>query len=123
MGKTVMTVDDSASVRMMVSMTLRQAGFEVLEAVDGVDALDKLTAAGSGVALVIADLNMPRMDGLELLRRIRSHQELRFTPVVMLTTESHDAKKEMGKAAGATGWMVKPFRPDQLLGVVRRVLS
>ena len=119
MSKTIMTVDDSASVRQMVGFTLRQAGYEVIEASDGKDALSKLRAAGG---MIITDLNMPTMDGIELIRQVRAGTATKFVPIIMLTTESQDQKKQEGKAAGATGWIVKPFRPEQLLAVVQKVL-
>jgi len=121
MSKCIMTVDDSASVRQMVSFTLRQAGYEVVEAVDGKDALSKLD--GNPVHMVITDLNMPNLDGIGLIREVRKDPVNRFVPIVMLTTESQDSKKQEGKAAGATGWIVKPFKPDQLIAVVRKVLG
>jgi len=121
MSKTIMTVDDSASVRQMVSFTLKQAGFQVIEAVDGKDALAKLN--GTVVHMLLADLNMPNMDGIELGRRVRANASSRFIPIVLLTTESQAEKKQEGKAAGATGWIVKPFKPDQLLAVVKKVLG
>ena len=121
MSRTIMTVDDSASIRQMVSFTLRQAGYQVVEAVDGKDALAKL--AGSTVHMMLTDLNMPNMDGLELIRRVRANPTCKFIPIVMLTTESQVEKKQAGKAAGATGWIVKPFEPDQLLAVVKKVLG
>ncbi len=121
MSKTIMTVDDSASVRQMVSFTLKQAGFQVIEAVDGKDALAKLN--GAVVHMLLADLNMPNMDGIELVRRVRANASSRFIPIVLLTTESQAEKKQEGKAAGATGWIVKPFKPDQLLAVVKKVLG
>jgi two-component system chemotaxis response regulator CheY len=120
MGKTIMAVDDSTSVRQVVCFTLRRGGYEVIEAVDGRDALTRLTGP---VHLVITDLNMPNMDGIELIRAIRQKPQYRAIPIVMLTTESQDGKKQAGKAAGATGWIVKPFRPEQLLGVVKKVLG
>ena|SRR5579884_1205505 len=120
MEKIIMTVDDSASVRQMVAFTLRGAGYQVIEAVDGQDALGKLQGP---VHLVLTDLNMPRMDGIGLIRNIRSLPAYRYTPVIMLTTESQDAKKTEGKAAGATGWIVKPFNPQQLLSVLKKVLG
>lgn len=116
-----MTVDDSASVRQMVSFTLRQAGYDVLEAADGEDALTKLT--GNTVHLMITDLNMPVLDGIGLIKAVRTGPSHKFIPIVMLTTESQDQKKQEGKAAGATGWIVKPFKPDQLLAVVKKVLG
>ena len=118
MSKKIMTADDSASMRQMVSMTLKQEGYDVVEAVDGKDALSKI----NGINMLITDLNMPNMDGLELIRQVRSKPEFKFIPIVMLTTESQDGKKAEGKAAGATGWIVKPFNPDQLLAVVKKVL-
>jgi two-component system, chemotaxis family, chemotaxis protein CheY len=121
MGKLIMTVDDSASVRQMVSFTLKDAGYEVLEAVNGNDAMEKLN--GQRVAMVITDLNMPEMDGIGLVRALRSNAAYKFIPIIMLTTESQAEKKQEGKAAGATGWIVKPFKPDQLLAVVKKVLG
>lgn len=121
MAKKIMTVDDSASVRQMVAFTLKGAGYDVVEAVDGKDALGKLK--GSPVDMVITDLNMPNMDGITLIKSIRAEAALKFLPIVMLTTESQDSKKKEGKSAGATGWIVKPFKPDQLLSVVKKVLG
>lgn len=121
MSKTIMTADDSASVRQMVSFTLKQAGYEVIEAVDGADALRKLNA-GAPVDMLITDLNMPNVDGIDLIRQVRQASRFRFIPIIMLTTESSDDKKLAGKAAGATGWIVKPFRPEQLLAVISKVL-
>jgi two-component system chemotaxis response regulator CheY len=121
MSKIIMTVDDSASIRQMVSFTLKQAGYEVLEAVDGKDALSKLD--GLRVHMMLTDLNMPNMDGIELIRRLRANSSCKFIPIVMLTTESQAGKKQEGKTAGATGWIVKPFKPDQLLAVVKKVLE
>ena len=120
MAKTIMTVDDSASVRQMVGFTLRSAGYEVIEAADGVDALGRLRGA---VHLIVTDLNMPRMDGIELIRRVRALEHYKYVPVLMLTTESQPAQKQAGKAAGATGWIVKPFSAEQLLGVLKKVLG
>lgn len=120
MAKRIMTADDSPSMRQMVSFTLKEAGYEVQEACDGQDALAKLKQ--STVDMLITDLNMPKMDGLELIRQVRSLPEYKFIPVVMLTTESEGAQKQEGKAAGATGWLVKPFNPPQLIAVVKKVL-
>ena len=120
MSKLIMSVDDSASIRQMVGFTLRNAGYEVIEASDGKDALGKLSGP---VKMVITDLNMPNMDGIELIRRIRAPPAYKFIPVVMLTTESQAARKQEGKAAGATGWIVKPFKPEQLLAVVQKLLG
>ena len=121
MAKMIMTVDDSASVRQMVAFTLKQNGYDVVEAVDGKDALAKLT--GTKVDMVITDLNMPNLDGIGLIKGVRANPAYRFTPIVMLTTESQDSKKSEGKAAGATGWIVKPFKPEQLVAVVKKVLG
>lgn len=120
MSKTVMTVDDSASVRQVVSFTLKEAGYQVIEAADGQDALSKLKGI---VHLVITDLNMPRINGIELVKRLRAMPAYKFVPIVVLTTESQDEKKRQAKAAGATGWIVKPFRSQQLLAVVKKVLG
>ena len=121
MSETIMTVDDSASIRQMVSFTLKQAGYNVVEAVDGQDALDKLQTAT--VQMIITDLNMPNLNGIELIRAVRANPTHRFVPIVMLTTESNADTKQQGKEAGATGWIVKPFKPDQLLAVIRKVLG
>ncbi len=121
MSKRILIVDDSSSVRQVQTFVLSGAGYDVVEAVDGQDALAKL--AGAAVHLVLTDLNMPNLDGLGLVRALRAGAATRLTPIIMVTTESEDAKKQEGKAAGATGWIVKPFTPDQLLAVVRRVLG
>ena len=121
MAKTIMTADDSASVRQMVSFTLKQAGYEVVEAVDGKDALQQLNARK--VDMIITDLNMPNLDGIGLIKGARALHACRFVPIVMLTTESQESRKQEGKAAGATGWIVKPFSPDQLISVVKKVLG
>ncbi len=116
----ILAVDDSASMRQMVSFTLKGAGHDVVEAVDGVDALAK--AKGEKFDLVISDVNMPNMDGIELIKELRALPDFKFTPMLMLTTESAGDKKQQGKAAGATGWIVKPFNPDQLLATIGKVL-
>ena len=116
-----MSADDSASVRQMVSFTLKQNGYDVIEAVDGLDALKKLN--GQKVDMLLTDLNMPNMDGIGLIKGVRSGTINKFIPIVMLTTESNDTKKAEGKAAGATGWIVKPFKPEQLIAVVKKVLG
>ena len=121
MAKTILTVDDSTSVRQMVAFTLKGAGHEAIEAVDGKDGLDK--AVEGRVDMIITDLNMPNMDGIEMVRQIRALPQYKFIPIILLTTESQDEKKKQGKAAGATGWIVKPFKPDQLLAVVKKVLK
>ena len=120
MAKTIMTVDDSPSVRQVIGFTLRNAGYDVIEATDGQDALARLKGP---VHLVLTDLNMPKMDGIELIRNLRGNPVYKYTPVIMLTTESQDTKKQAGKAAGATGWIVKPFSPPDLLAVLKRVLG
>jgi two-component system chemotaxis response regulator CheY len=123
MAKTALIVDDSKSMRQMVSFTLTQAGFSVTEGVNGQDALDKVASpATRRFDLIITDLNMPVMDGLQFIKNLRARPQTKFTPVLMLTTESQDSLKAEGKAAGATGWIVKPFHPDQLLRVIEKVL-
>ena len=121
MAKTILTVDDSASIRQMVAFTLKNAGYEVVEAVDGVDGLDK--ARAGTVHLVLTDQNMPRMDGLTLIKTLRAQPQYKSVPMLMLTTESSDAMKAQGRAAGATGWLVKPFDPQKLLDVVKKVIG
>jgi two-component system chemotaxis response regulator CheY len=116
----VLIVDDSASMRQMVGFTLRQGGYEVVEAEHGQDALNKL--AGVTVDLIITDLNMPVMDGITLIQNVRKQPAMKYKPILMLTTEGLAAKKEQGKAAGATGWIVKPFDPDKLLQTLAKVL-
>lgn len=121
MVKTILAVDDSASIRQMVSFTLKSAGYQVVEAVDGMDGLEK--AKGKAIDLVLTDQNMPRMDGLMLIKSLRSLPQHALTPILMLTTESSDAMKSQGRAAGATGWLVKPFDPQRLIEVVRKVIG
>jgi two-component system chemotaxis response regulator CheY len=118
---TILAVDDSASMRQMVSFTLKGAGYEVVEAVDGQDAFEK--AKKSRVDVVLTDVNMPNMDGIELIRNLRGLPQYKFTPMLLLTTESGADKKTQGKAAGATGWLVKPFDPEKLLATLARVLG
>lgn len=120
MSKTVLVVDDSAAIRQVVSITLKGAGYEVIEACDGSDALSKLT--GQRVHLIISDVNMPVMDGLTFLREVKARPEYKFTPVIMLTTESAEDKKQEGQAAGAKAWMVKPFEPAQMLDAVSKLV-
>jgi len=120
MTKTALVVDDSPTIRQLVSFTLQQAGFDVVQGTDGRDALEQL--AGRQLSLVITDLNMPVMDGLGLIRNLRAQPQYKFVPILMLTTESQETKKQEGKAAGATGWIVKPFNPDQLLQVIAKVV-
>ncbi len=121
MAKVIMTADDAASVRQMVSFTLQEAGYEVTEAVDGQDALKKINSLT--IDMLITDMNMPNMGGIELIRKVRAIPRIKFIPIIMLTTESQAAKKQEGKKAGATGWIVKPFRPEQLVAVVKKVLG
>ena len=118
--RSILAVDDSASMRQMVTFTLRSSGYEVIEAVDGQDALDKV--GHREVDLVLTDQNMPKMDGLTLIRNLRVQDRFKRIPILVLTTESSDEMKQAGRAAGATGWMVKPFDPARLLEVVGRVL-
>ena len=120
MSKTALVVDDSTSIRQMVAFTLKQAGFDVIEGMHGEDALTNVN--GKSVDLVITDLNMPVMDGMTLIRNLREKPQFKFTPILMLTTESQETRKQEGKAAGATGWIVKPFEPDKLLQVVAKVV-
>ena len=119
MGKKVLTVDDSPTIRQALNLVLANAGYDVMEAEDGVDALSKLEL--DCFDMIVTDLNMPNMNGVELIREVRKRPGNRFTPIVMLTTESQDKKKQAGKAAGASGWIVKPFRPEQLLTIVKMV--
>lgn len=120
MSKLIMTADDSTSIRQMVSFTLKQAGYDIIEAVDGQDAVNKLS--DSRIDMLLTDLNMPNMDGFELIKAVRAMPQFKFIPIIMLTTESQAGMKQKGKAAGATGWIVKPFKPEQLLAVIKKVL-
>ena len=120
MGKCILTVDDSSTMRQMIAFTLKGADFEVLEAGDGVEALE--VAPGKKLSLIITDVNMPRMDGLTLVQHLRGIPEFKFTPILVLTTESGVDMKQKGKEAGATGWIVKPFSPEKLLEVVNKVI-
>ncbi|NNM61121.1 MAG: response regulator [Steroidobacteraceae bacterium] len=120
MAQTILAVDDSASMRQMVSFTLRRAGYEVVEAVDGVEALDY--ARANTVDLVLTDVNMPKMDGITLVRELRQLNPYKFIPMLVLTTEAGPEKKLQGKQAGATGWLVKPFNPEKLLATIAKVL-
>jgi two-component system chemotaxis response regulator CheY len=121
MAKTILIVDDSSSLRTVVRLALTRAGYEVLEAADGLEGLTQLERAAR-VHLIVSDVNMPRMDGIAFLRQLKEHARHRFTPVIMLTTEGQDAKKQEGRAAGAKAWMVKPFNPPQLLDAVARLI-
>ena len=118
MAKTILIVDDSASMRQLVTFALKDAGYDVIAAVDGKDALGKLN--GTKVDIVVTDLNMPNMDGITLIKQLRSSATNKFTPVVMLTTESQESRKQEGRTAGASGWIVKPFTPEKLIEVIKK---
>ena len=120
MAKTVLIVDDSATIRQVVGMTLKGAGYEVMEACDGKDALRKLD--GKKINLIISDVNMLNMDGISFVKEAKKLASYKFTPVIMLTTESQDSKKQEGQAAGAKAWVVKPFQPDQMLAAVAKLI-
>jgi two-component system chemotaxis response regulator CheY len=121
MGRKIMTVDDSASIRQLVSFTLKQHGYEVVEAVNGTEALKKLKQ--EKIDMLITDINMPEIDGISLIKMVRDDPSYRFIPIIILTTGSQTEKKEAAKAAGATGWIVKPFRPDQLVSAIKKVME
>ena len=118
--QSILAVDDSPSMRKMVSFTLSGAGYKVVEAVDGMDALEK--AEAQRIDLVLADQNMPRLDGIGLTKKLREHPRFKNTPILILTTESSDQMKQAGRAAGATGWLVKPFDPNRLIEVIQKVI-
>ncbi len=118
--QSILAVDDSPSMRKMVSFTLTGAGYHVIEAVDGQDAYEK--AQAQHIDLVLADQNMPRLDGIGLTRKLRDHPNFKKTPILILTTESSDQMKQAGRAAGATGWLVKPFDPNRLIEVIKKVM-
>lgn len=120
MGKSILIVDDSDSIREVVSFTLESAGHQVMKAVDGQDALKFLN--GTNIDLIITDLHMPNMDGIELIRAVRADDKYKFTPILFLTTESQTDKKLQAKEAGATGWIVKPFVPEKLLAAISKVV-
>lgn len=120
MSKTILVVDDSESIRQVVNIALSSAGYEVIEACDGNDALSKLD--GQRIHLIVTDVNMPNMDGITLAKEIKANSQHKFTPIMMLTTETLDSKMQEGKAAGAKAWLVKPFKPEQLLIAVSRLL-
>lgn len=121
MSKTVMIVDDAVSIRGLASMTLENSGYQVIEAHDGKDALDKIS--GQGVNMVITDLNMPNMNGLELIRRLKNDSRYKFIPVVVLTKESEPELKRQAQMSGAKAWIPKPFKPNTILNVVRKVIG
>ncbi|WP_295999827.1 response regulator [Rugamonas sp.] len=120
MGKTIMVVDDSASLRQVVGIALKSAGYDVIEGRDGLDALSKCT--GQKINLVVCDVNMPNMDGITFVRQFKQLPNYRFTPVIMLTTETQESKKIEGKEAGAKAWVVKPFKPEVLLNAVQKLV-
>jgi two-component system chemotaxis response regulator CheY len=120
MGKTVLIVDDSASLRQVVSIALKGAGYDVIEGCDGKDALSKLT--GQKVHLIISDVNMTNMDGITFVKEVKKLANYKFTPIIMLTTESQEAKKAEGQEAGAKAWVVKPFKPEQMLMAVSKLI-
>ena len=119
--KKVLAVDDSATIRTSISFVLKQAGYEVVEAIDGVDGLDK--AKADNFNLVITDINMPNMDGIEMIKQLRGTEGYKFIPIIALTTENQDTKMQEGKAAGATGWLVKPFTSEKLLAIVKKIIG
>ena len=121
MSKTILVVDDSATIRQVVSLTLKEQGFGVIEAVDGVDALSKLN--GQKIHLVVSDVNMPKMNGILFVKEMKKLDRYKFTPVCMLTTETSQTEKDAGKAAGAKAWMVKPFKAEQLLTAVSKLVA
>ncbi len=121
MSKNVLVVDDSASLRQVVSIALKGAGYNVLEACDGKDALTKLN--GQKIHLIISDVNMPNMDGISLVKAVKELPNYKFTPIIMLTTESEESKKKEGQAAGAKAWVVKPFQPSQMLAAVSKLVA
>jgi len=120
MSKTLLVVDDSFSMRQLSSFTLKNAGYDVIEAVNGKDALEKLSS--TKVDMVITDLTMPEMDGIEFIKQFRTLSRFKFTPIVMLTTDSNEARKQEGRQAGVSGWIVKPFKPVQFVEAVRKML-
>ncbi|MFT3813847.1 MAG: response regulator [Acidovorax sp.] len=119
--QSILAVDDSPSMRKMVNFTLTGAGYKVVEAVDGQDALEK-AEAHTDISLILADQNMPRLDGIGLTRKLREHPRYKTMPILILTTESSDQMKQAGRAAGATGWLVKPFDPNRLIEVIQKVI-
>lgn len=120
MSKTVLIVDDSASMRQTVKICLSSAGYDVVEAVDGRDGISKLD--GRRVHLIISDVNMPNMNGIDMVKAVKLLPNYRFTPIMMLTTEAEESKKKEGQMAGAKAWVVKPFKPEQLLAAVSKLI-
>lgn len=121
MAKTIMIVDDAPSMRGLVAMTLRKSGYEVIEASEGRDALNKLK--GKRISLIVTDLNMPVMNGIEFVKAVKTTSEHKFVPIVMLTTESEESKKQAGRNAGVKAWVVKPFKPETLLDVAKKIVG
>lgn len=121
MSKTILVVDDSVSLRMTVKIALESTGYEIIEACDGVDALKKLD--GRKINLIITDVNMPNMDGITLVKEVKKLAAYKFTPIIMLTTETEESKKTAGKEAGAKAWVVKPFQPAQMLAAVSKLIA
>lgn len=121
MAKTILIVDDSITLRQVIAIALKSAGYDVIEGEDGVDGLSKLT--GQKINLIISDVNMPNMDGLTMVTKIKENPAYKFTPIIMLTTESGGDMKERGRAAGVKAWMVKPFNPTQMLDAVSKLIS
>ncbi len=122
MAKKILVVDDSAAIRQSITYVLQQGGYEVVEAKDGLDGFETLMRTGA-VDLVITDVNMPNLDGISLIRKIRAESAYKFVPIIVLTTESQGSKMTEGKEAGATGWIVKPFSAEKLIGVVKKVVG
>ncbi|WP_434341210.1 response regulator [Motilimonas cestriensis] len=120
MAKTILVVDDSASIRQVVGIALKGAGYDVIQACDGKDALSKMS--GQKINLIISDVNMPNMDGISFLKEVKQHPKYKFTPVIMLTTEAGQGKMAEGRAAGAKAWVVKPFQPPQMLDAVAKLV-
>ena len=119
-GKTIMIIDDSPSIRQVVNLTLRKVGYDVIEASDGEDGLKKLF--GQKVNLIVCDVNMPKMDGITFLKNLKAMPNYKYMPVIMLTTESQEAKKQEGKLAGAKAWVVKPFKPEQMIEAIEKLM-
>ncbi len=120
MAKTILIVDDSASLRQVVNIALSGAGYQVIEAADGKDALTKLD--GRKIHLIVSDVHMPNMDGISFVKEVKKHPSYKFTPIIMLTTESQESKKQEGQLAGAKAWVVKPFKPEQMLAAVSKLI-
>jgi len=120
MAKNILIVDDSASVRQVLNITLKSAGYDVIEAKDGQDGLSKLT--GQKVHLIVSDVNMPNMDGISFVKAVKQLPNYKFTPIIMLTTESQEERKREGQAAGAKAWIVKPFKPEQMLAALEKLV-